>query len=120
MKRLAALFSPTLANVIVIVSLGSAVVVVIVYDATGYIANARSAEARVAVGAIAKGNFGGMCSMGAAQPTQVCDAASVAVPPRVDLVRGRSFQSTDDDWRADSGRPGSSHVLDGATAAVSL
>ena len=75
--------------------------VLAIYGIRKYIANAKTAEARNAVGQIAKD-----AAMAYEKSHALCSSASSPVPPSMTSLRGTKYQSTPQEWAVDQARNG--------------
>lgn len=73
--------------------------VLAIYGVRKYIANAKTAEARVTLGQLAKD-----AATAYERDHALCPSASAPVPARMELLRGSKYQSVPADWDADRAR----------------
>jgi len=78
-----------------------------IYGVRKYIGAAKQAEARNAVGEIAKlaGQAYEVEAGSAPGPSGLCASASRSVPARAAMIRGMKYQSAASDWSVDASRP---------------
>jgi type IV pilus assembly protein PilA len=75
-----------------------------IYGVRKYIANAKTAEARNAVGQIAKDAVAAYEGAPGATSRALCASASQSVPESARYVRGAKYQSSESDWAVDARR----------------
>jgi type IV pilus assembly protein PilA len=103
----------TLIELMIVVAIVGMLSVLAVYGVRKYVSNAKTAEARNALGEIAKdaatafekdSMAGGMLTTGstAALSRNLCASASASVPAGSAAIAGRKYQSTAAEWNVDS------------------
>jgi type IV pilus assembly protein PilA len=75
-----------------------------IYGLRKYIANAKTAEARNAVGQIAKDAMAAYEGAPGTTGHALCASASQSVPKSADSIRGAKYQSAQGDWEVDARR----------------
>ncbi|MCC6646165.1 MAG: prepilin-type N-terminal cleavage/methylation domain-containing protein [Polyangiaceae bacterium] len=104
----------TLVELMIVVAIIGVLAALAIYGVTRYLRNAKTAEARAGVGAIAKGNVSyynneaGVTSVlapgTAAGFTQnICLTASKTVPINATFIKGKKYQSQDSEWKEGPG-----------------
>ena len=99
--------TPTWVIVLVVLGLGlffffGPMAVLAIAGVRKYIANAKTAEARNGVGQLAKDSVAAFEGQGTER--RLCPSASKPVPSNAEYIRGRKYQSTLSEWRADANR----------------
>lgn len=105
----------TLVELMIVVAIIGVLAALAIYGVSRYLRNAKTAEARGSVGAMARGNIAyfnaeqGVTTVlpagGTAGVSQkICSKAIAMVPAAVPA--GKKYQSADSDWAADKGTPG--------------
>jgi type IV pilus assembly protein PilA len=82
-----------------VVVFGGVLAVLAIYGVRKYIANAKTAEARNAVGQIARD-----AASAYERDHRLCPSASSPVPSSVSMVRGMKYQSAPEEWQVDRAR----------------
>jgi len=104
----------TLIELMIVVAITGILSMLAAYGVRKYIANAKTAEARNALGRIANAavlayeheNMGSPVlppGSSTALTRALCKGASKTVPPSATSIAGRKYQSTPEDWTVDSG-----------------
>ena len=102
----------TLVELMIVVAIIGVLAALAIYGVRKYIANAKTAEARMAVGRIAKDassaynkeNMGtSVLAIGTTTTltNALCGASSVSVPSTKDLIKGMKYQSKPTEWGGD-------------------
>jgi type IV pilus assembly protein PilA len=107
----------TLIELMIVVAIVGVLAALAIYGVRKYLLNAKTAEARNAVGQMAKDAktayeresmtgsvLGGGSSAGASN--NLCISAGATVPSSKDLIKGAKYQSKADEWDADKSTPG--------------
>lgn len=92
-----------------------------IYGVRRYLLNAKTAEARLAVGRMGKDAVTayerekmepGLVPAGGTTPiiNTFCDSATAPVPDDIGMVRGKKYQSAKSDWALDSGADGKGFI----------
>jgi type IV pilus assembly protein PilA len=103
----------TLIELMIVVAIVGILAVLAAYGVRKYVANAKTAEARAAVGQMAKDTAAqyekeSMQSTVLAKGTsaalsrQLCQSASATVPAAATSIKGKKYQSSTRDWNADA------------------
>lgn len=107
----------TLIELMIVVAIIGVLAVLAIIGVRKYVANAKSAEARNAIGQMAKDAVmayardsisGTLLAKGAVSngAQKFCQSASASVPPTMVPVTAHKYQSAASDWNADSGTAG--------------
>lgn len=100
----------TLIELMIVVAIIGVLAALAIYGVRRYLLNSKTAEARSAIGRIAKDataayererTAAGLLAPGTpsgAASHRVCDSASAAVPSQVDHIKGKKYQSGPSDW----------------------
>ena len=104
----------TLVELMVVVALVGVLAALAIYGVSGYLRHSKTAEAKNAVGQMAKdaetaylresmtGTLVG-AGFSAGISNRMCDSASLPIPAVDALIRGRKYQSAPSEWRVDAG-----------------
>lgn len=106
----------TLIELMIVVAIVGVLAALAIYGVRKYLLNAKTAEAKNAVGQMAKDAKAAYeresmdskvlaAGDSAAVSNQLCDAASATVPSSKDSIAGKKYQSKPGDWDADKGKP---------------
>jgi type IV pilus assembly protein PilA len=104
----------TLVELMIVVAIVGVLAAIAVYGVRKYVASAKTAEARNALGQLGKdasaafdreGMEGEILGMGnaAGASRRLCPSAAHAIPPSPDQIRGQKYQSSPTDWNDGAG-----------------